>query len=106
MYQQAEPTGITAGRSGPAAPAFDPPCGALYSRAMREIIIDPDVCNGRPVIEGTRVTASTVLEFLSAGDSVDDVLAGYPTLTRDDVLACLAYSARLLRHHFEVGAVA
>ena len=55
---------------------------------MRKIIIDPDICNGQPVIEGTRITAGTVLEFLSAGDSIDDVLAGYPTLTRDDVLAC------------------
>ncbi len=77
-----------------------------YNSAMRKIIIDPDICNGQPVIEGTRITASTVLEFLSAGDSIEDVLAGYPTLTRDDVLACLAYSARLLKHHFDVGAVA
>jgi uncharacterized protein (DUF433 family) len=61
---------------------------------MRKIIIDPDICNGQPVIEGTRITASTVLEFLSAGDSIDDVLA------------CLAYSARMLKHHFDVGAVA
>lgn len=73
---------------------------------MRKIIIDPDICNGQPVIEGTRIAVSTVLEFLSAGDSIEDVLAGYPTLTRDDVLACLAYSARLMKHHFEVGSVA
>ena len=73
---------------------------------MRKIIIDPDICNGQPFIEGTRITAGTVLEFLSAGDSIDDVLAGYPTLTRDDVLACLAYSARLLGHHYSVQAVA
>ncbi|HET6246792.1 MAG TPA: DUF433 domain-containing protein [Tepidisphaeraceae bacterium] len=73
---------------------------------MRKIIIDPDICNGQPIIEGTRISAGTILEFLSAGDSIDDVLSGYPTLTRDDVLACLAYSARLLKHHFEVGTVA
>lgn len=73
---------------------------------MQKIIIDPDICNGQPIIAGTRITASTVLEFLSAGDSIDDVLAGYPTLTREDVLACLSYSARMLKHHFEVGAVA
>ena len=66
---------------------------ACYNRDMRKIIIDPDICNGQPVIEGTRITASTVLEFLSAGDSIDDLLADYPTLTRDDVLACLAHSA-------------
>jgi uncharacterized protein (DUF433 family) len=73
---------------------------------MRKIVIAPDICNGQPVIEGTRITVSTILEFLSAGDTIDDVLAGYPTLTRDDILACLAYSARLLRHHFLVEAVA
>jgi uncharacterized protein (DUF433 family) len=72
---------------------------------MRKIIIDPDICNGQPIIEGTRITVSTVLEFLSAGDSIEDVLAGYPTLTREDIFACLAYSARLLKHHFEVGAL-
>ena len=79
---------------------------ACYNRDMRKIIIDPDICNGQPVIEGTRIPASTVLEFLSAGDSIDDVLADYPTLTRDDVLACLAYSARLMKHHYSVQAVA
>lgn len=69
---------------------------------MRKIIIDPEICNGQPIVEGTRITASTVVEFLSAGDDIDDVLEGYPTLTRDDVLACLAYSAKLLKHHFAV----
>lgn len=54
------------------------------------IVIDPDVCNGRPVVRGTRITAQTVLEFLAAGDSADDLLAEYPALTRDDIQACLA----------------
>ncbi len=53
------------------------------------IVIDPAVCNGRPIVRGTRITARTVLEFLGAGDSIGDVLDEYPTLTRDDVLACL-----------------
>jgi uncharacterized protein (DUF433 family) len=39
------------------------------------IVINPDVCNGRPVIQGTRITAQTVLDFLAAGDSVKDVQA-------------------------------
>jgi uncharacterized protein (DUF433 family) len=73
---------------------------------MRRIVIHPDICNGQPIIEGTRITVQTVLEFLSAGDSIDDLLAVYPTLTRDDVLACLAYSARLMKHHYSVQAVA
>jgi uncharacterized protein (DUF433 family) len=59
------------------------------------IVIDPDICNGRPIVQGTRITVQTVIEFLAAGDSVEDVLAEYPTLTRADVLACLDYAARM-----------
>jgi uncharacterized protein (DUF433 family) len=73
---------------------------------VSEITIDPDICNGLPTIRGTRIAVQTVLEFLSAGDSIDDVLAEYPTLSREDVLACLGYSAKLMRHHFSVQAVA
>lgn len=61
---------------------------------MRQIIIDPNICNGRPIIEGTRITVQTILEFLSAGDTLEDVLEEYPSITREDVLACLTYSAR------------
>jgi uncharacterized protein (DUF433 family) len=73
---------------------------------MSKIIIDPNICNGVPTIQGTRITAQTVLEFLSAGDSIDEVLEEYPSLSREDVLAYLAYSARLMGHHFSLQAVA
>ena len=46
------------------------------------ITMDPAICNGRPVVKGTRITVKTVMEFLAAGDSVDDVLEDYPALTR------------------------
>lgn len=59
------------------------------------IEIRADVCNGRPVIRGTRITAATILEFLAAGDSVEDVLKGYPQLEREDVLACIEYARRM-----------
>ena len=64
------------------------------------ILIDPDICNGRPVVRGTRITAQTVLEFIGAGDSIDDLLEEYPSLSREDVLACLRFSSRLMGHHF------
>jgi uncharacterized protein (DUF433 family) len=60
------------------------------------ITVDPDICDGRPVIRGTRVTVQTVLEFLAAGDSIEDVLEEYPSLTRTDVQACLDYARRLM----------
>ena len=66
------------------------------------ITLDPDICNGRPVVRGTRITMQTVLEFLAAGDSVDDVLAEYPDLTREDVQACLNYASRLMANHYSV----
>lgn len=69
---------------------------------MERITIKPAVCNGRPVVRGTRIAVQTVLEFLAAGDSVDDVLAEYPRLTRADVQACLDYASRVMGNHFSV----
>jgi uncharacterized protein (DUF433 family) len=66
------------------------------------ISIKPDVCNGRPVIRGTRIAVQTVLEFLAAGDSVEEVLEEYPRLTRADVQACIEYASRVMGNHFSV----
>ncbi len=56
---------------------------------MERIIVDPNICNGRPTVRGTRITVHTLLEFLGAGDTVEDLLAEYPSLTREDVQASL-----------------
>jgi len=69
------------------------------------IIIDPNICNGRPVIRGTRIAAHAICEFLAAGDSVDDVLEEYPALTRDDVLACLDFASRLVANRYALESV-
>jgi len=66
------------------------------------ISIDPDVCNGRPVVRGTRIAVQTVLEFLAAGDSIEEVLEEYPRLKRADVKACLDYASRVMGNHFSV----
>ncbi|MCD8481582.1 MAG: DUF433 domain-containing protein [Verrucomicrobia bacterium] len=63
---------------------------------MSSIIeIQPDVCSGKPVVIGTRVTVSTVLSYLSAGDSIESILEAHPELTREMILACLDYARRL-----------
>jgi uncharacterized protein (DUF433 family) len=54
------------------------------------ITIDPDICNGRPVIRGPRITVETVLGFLSAGDTPEEILEQYPMLEAEDIPACLA----------------
>jgi uncharacterized protein (DUF433 family) len=66
------------------------------------ISIKPDVCNGRAVVRGTRVTVQTVLDFLAAGDSIEEVLEEYPKLTRADAQACLDYASRFMGNHFSV----
>ena len=69
---------------------------------LEPIVVDPDICNGKPVIRGTRITVQTVLEFLAAGDSVEDVLKEYPGLKREDVKACLDYASKLMANHYSV----
>lgn len=62
---------------------------------MDRIELNPEICKGKPVIRGTCITVQTVLSFLSAGDSIEDILIGYLQIKRDDVLACLGYARRL-----------
>lgn len=61
------------------------------------ITIDPALCHGKPCIRGLRYPVEVVLELLSAGMTIDDILADYEDLERDDVLAVLAFAARLAR---------
>ncbi len=70
------------------------------------ITINPDICNGRPVIKGTRITVQTVLEFLGAGDSIDEVLMEYPSLSKDDIYACIQYASKLMANRYEVQEIA
>lgn len=62
------------------------------------IEIDPKVCNGKPVIRGTRVPVSVLLEQIAEGESWDDLLGGYPELKREDIQAALLYATASLDH--------
>lgn len=59
------------------------------------ITIDPAICHGKPCIRGLRYPVETILELLSSGMSIDEVLRDYEDLEREDVLATLAFAARL-----------
>ena len=61
------------------------------------ISVDPNVCHGKPCVAGTRVMVSVILDNLAAGQSVDEILASYPTVTAEAVRATLAYAAELAR---------
>lgn len=61
------------------------------------ITVDPDLCGGKPTIRGHRLTVQTVLEFLAAGDSPEDVLESYPFLEMADVRACLDFALEAVK---------
>lgn len=62
---------------------------------MERITIDPAICHGKPTVRGLRYPVELILELLSSGMTTDDILADYEDLERDDILAVLAYAARL-----------
>lgn len=64
---------------------------------LERITLDPNVCHGKPCVRGLRYPVESLLELLSSGMSIDDVLADYEDLERDDLLAVLAYAAKLAR---------
>ncbi|MDF1551260.1 MAG: DUF433 domain-containing protein [Bacteroidales bacterium] len=56
------------------------------------ITLSPDLCNGKPTIRGLRITVKTILEFISAGESVKEILYQYPDLEEADIEACLKFA--------------
>ena len=64
---------------------------------LSRITIDPQICHGKPVIRGMRYPVESMPEYLAAGDSFEDLLAEFPDLERDDLLACLEFAARSLQ---------
>jgi uncharacterized protein (DUF433 family) len=61
------------------------------------IAVNPAVLVGKPVIKGTRLAVEVVLDLLAAGQTEDAVCASYPGVTHDDVRACVAYAADVVR---------
>jgi uncharacterized protein (DUF433 family) len=72
----------------------------------KRITIHPDICNGRPIITNTRISVQTIIEFLGAGDSIEEVLEEYPSLEREDIYACIQFAAKLIGNHYEVRKIA
>ena len=62
---------------------------------LDRITIDPAINHGKPVIRGLRYPVETLLELLSSGMTIEDILNDYEDLEREDVLAALAFAARL-----------
>ena len=71
---------------------------------MNRIELNPKVCNGKPVIKGTRIPVSVILEQIADGETWDALLAGYPELKKKDIQAALLY-ARASLDHTEIRAI-
>ena len=59
------------------------------------ILIDPKICHGKPVINGTRVLVTNILASLAAGDSFEKILNDYPNITKEDITAALLFGSQL-----------
>ena len=64
---------------------------------LSRITINADICHGKPTIRNKRYPVEFILDLLSAGSSHEEILADYPSLQNDDILACLQYAAKLSR---------
>jgi uncharacterized protein (DUF433 family) len=64
---------------------------------LSRISIDPRICHGQPCVKGTRIMVWLVVQYLANGDSTEAILTAYPSLTREDIQACLAFAAEMTR---------
>ena len=71
---------------------------AMNLERLARITIDDAQCGGRPCIRGMRIRVTDILELLSAGAAVDEILQDYPGLEREDVLASIEYAAHQTDH--------
>ena len=62
---------------------------------FERISIDPNICHGQACVKGTRVPVHQIVSMLANGDSAEDLLMDYPSLSHEDIMDCLAYVARL-----------
>jgi uncharacterized protein (DUF433 family) len=67
---------------------------------LARITINPNVCFGKPCIRGHRIWVSLILDFLAGGMTTQEILAEYPGLTPEDILACIAYGAEMARERY------
>ena len=62
----------------------------------KNIVSNPEICGGKPTIKGTRITVTSVMGFILAGDTDENVLEGFPRLTKDDLQSCKEFTYKLL----------
>lgn len=67
------------------------------SALLRRITIDPEICHGKPTVRGLRYPVESLLEYLAAGDTTDEILAEFSDLEKEDLQACILFATRSLK---------
>ncbi len=75
-------------------------------KTFDRISIDPQICNGKPVIRGKRITVQTILGYMAEGDSKETILEQYPTLESEDIDAVLKFAAAMMDAKYEIKQIA
>jgi uncharacterized protein (DUF433 family) len=70
----------------------------LKMKLTHRITINPEICNGRPIVSGKRITVKTILEYIAAGETVENILNAYPVLEADDIKAALQFVVEVMDH--------
>lgn len=73
---------------------------SVNSIKNKHIEILPEVCNGKPIIKGTRISVSLILDKIAAGDTINDLIDAYPNLTKEQISACLTFASNVLNSKF------
>lgn len=74
---------------------------AAKEKGWRErISINPNICHGKPCIKGTRIWVSLIVDNLASGSTEKEIIEAYPSLTKEDIKAALAYAAEMARERY------
>ena len=74
---------------------------AAKAKDWRErISINPNICHGKPCIKGTRIWVSLIVDNLASGSTEKEIIEAYPSLTKEDIKAALAYAAEMARERY------
>jgi uncharacterized protein (DUF433 family) len=68
----------------------------------KRITINENICNGKPTIKGTRITVQSILDFLSAGESHEEILRQFPKLEAEDIYESLRFAANLMGRNYSI----
>ena len=65
------------------------------NESIKRIVVDINICHGKPTIRGLRYPVENILQLLSSGMNIEEILEDYEDVEREDILACLSYAAKI-----------